>query len=91
MAGRCTTHNRLIVCDRKSGMRFLIDTGANVSVLPVDRNSVYKYSSDKSNYNLYAANGTLIKTYGVKTLALDLGLRRPYTWNLSLQKSNSQY
>lgn len=29
---------------------------------------------------LYAANGIIIKTFGIKTLVLDLGLRRAFRW-----------
>lgn len=32
------------------------------------------------NFKLYAANGSEIKTYGTKTLTLDLKLRRPFSW-----------
>lgn len=66
---------RLSVTDRKSGYRFLVDTGANISVVP-RRNK----ASPTSTYKLFAANGSEIKTYGEKVLVLDLGLRRPYRW-----------
>lgn len=36
--------------------------------------------SECEDYTLYAANGTKISTYGVKTLVLDLGLRRALRW-----------
>lgn len=68
--------NRLSVTDRKSGYRFLIDTGANISVLPRER----KDNSRDNTYKLYAANGTEIRTYGERTLTLDLKMRRPYRW-----------
>lgn len=29
---------------------------------------------------MYAANGTVIKTYGIKSLILDLGLRKAFQW-----------
>lgn len=67
--------SRLCVTDRKSRYRFLIDTGANISVIPRTRRSLPSYE-----YKLYAANGSEIKTYGERTLDLDLGLRRPYRW-----------
>lgn len=70
--------NRLCVTDSNSGLRFLVDTGANVSVLPVSRKKCYTQCDD---YKLYAANGTEIKTYGVKKLELNLKLRRPYRWD----------
>lgn len=34
----------------------------------------------RSAYNLAAANGTIIHTYGPKILTLNLGLRHPFTW-----------
>lgn len=69
--------NRLCVTDTKSCLRFLIDTGANVSVLQKTRKLC---DSENCDYKLYAANGTEIKTYGVKTLNLDFGLRRQFRW-----------
>lgn len=33
-----------------------------------------------TNYQLSAANGTVIKTYGYAHLNLDLGLRRDFQW-----------
>lgn len=73
-----TPSRRLRVTDHNSGLQFLVDTGANISVLPASRKDRLSQNSD---YILYAANGTQIKTYGVKTLVLDLKLRRPYTWD----------
>lgn len=74
-----SANNRLCVSDRKSGLNFLIDTGANVSVIPVSSRYLINNSpSDK--YTLYAANGTEIKTYGVRTLILDFNLRRAFKW-----------
>lgn len=69
-----TGNHRLCVTDRKLNICFLVDTGANVSVLPA-RN--FKDSKNEfSGYRLFAANNTEIKTYGVRTLELILGLRR---------------
>lgn len=76
----CAIHpsNRLTITDRKSGMKFLIDTGANISVISKQQ----RYSIlQNEQYTLYAANGTKIRTYGEKTLTLDLGLQRCYRWN----------
>jgi hypothetical protein len=66
----------LYVHDRKSGRRFLIDTGAQVSVLPA--------SSHDSRYGtrglpLVAANGTTIKSYGTRTVQLQIGSQL-YEW-----------
>ena len=54
----------------------MIDTGAEVSVLPPS-------SRDKQNnspYTLQAVNKTPISTYGERSMTLDIGLRRAYKW-----------
>lgn len=51
--------------------QFLIDNGADLSLIPA-RLRTGKLCS----YVLYAANGTEILTFGVKTLTMDLGLKR---------------
>lgn len=73
-----SANNRLCVLDRKSGFNFLIDTGANVSVIPVS--SKFLTNNSHSEYKLYAANGTEIKTFGLRTLILDFNLRRAFKW-----------
>lgn len=75
--GNIDSH-RLCVTDRKSGINFLIDTGANVSVLPVNR--VNPKNRRECKYKLFAANNTEIKTYGTSDLELNLGLRRAFKW-----------
>ena len=67
---------RLFVTDKKTGLSFLVDTGANISVLPRIKGCV----TTPLPFKLYAANNTEISTYGEKTLELDLNLRRPYKW-----------
>lgn len=66
--------------DRKTGLNFLIDSGANVSVFPrmLMRNT--SKFSESEQYKLFAANGTEIKTYGVQVLELDFRLRRCFKW-----------
>ena len=64
------------ITDRHSGLRFLIDTGAQVSVIPpspADRNT-------PSTLTLQAVNNTRIRTYGTRSLSLNLGLRRTFRW-----------
>lgn len=73
-----TPVHRLCVRDSKSGLSFLVDTGANISVLPVNRTRISNIKCE--DYKLYAANGTEIRTYGYKTLCLDFNLRRPFQW-----------
>ncbi|XP_039954158.1 uncharacterized protein LOC126755714 [Bactrocera neohumeralis] len=70
-------NRRLIVRDKKSAINFLIDTGAEVSVIPPTQQQ--RRCPDKNNY-LYAANRSTIKTYGEKTMFLNLGLRCQYSW-----------
>ncbi|CAH2210398.1 jg24624 [Pararge aegeria aegeria] len=62
-------------------MYFLIDTGANVSVIPVSKVNPRQRKHSGSDYKLFAANGTEIKTFGVITLELNLGLRRSFKWS----------
>ncbi|VDL64552.1 unnamed protein product, partial [Hymenolepis diminuta] len=68
------SRNRLFLQDRNSGTSYLIDSGAEISVLPSTRNS-----SDHPLI-LAAAKGSPIKTYGQKSVTLDLGLRRTFRW-----------
>ena len=74
--GANNKNNRLSVTDLQSGERFLIDTGAEISVLAARP----RRRTVPTAYKLYAANGTAIRTYGEKELILNLGLRRPYKW-----------
>ncbi|XP_077512436.1 uncharacterized protein LOC144123490 [Amblyomma americanum] len=65
------------ICDHISGFRFLVDTGAEVSVLPC---SIPSSPSRLPGPSLQAANLTSIATYGEHALALNLGLRRVFRW-----------
>lgn len=71
--------NRLQITEHNTCNKFLVDTGAEVSVIPPTH-------KDKQNRNrferihLYAANSTRIATYGERRLSLNLGLRRAYEW-----------
>lgn len=79
------TNRRLCILDRNSGLNFLIDTGAHVSVLPI--NVIKRKSTSESvNFALYAANGTKIDTYGTHTMVLDLKLRRDFRWTFIIAK-----
>ena len=60
------------VTDRSNGFRFLVDIGAEVSVIPptpTDR----RHRQDK--LNLQAVNDTPIATYGNRLLTINIGLR----------------
>ncbi|GFX14502.1 transposon Ty3-G Gag-Pol polyprotein [Trichonephila clavipes] len=69
--------------DRETGCQFLVDSGADFSILPWTKT---KGECQASQYKLYAANGTEIPTYGLKILTLDLGLRRPFQWPFIIAK-----
>lgn len=67
-----------MIFDKSSGIRFLIDTGSDVSIIPATR---VEKTRRPSIFLLHAANGTNIRTYGSKFVATDLGLRRKFSWN----------
>lgn len=68
---------RLFITDRQTKIKFLVDTGSDVCVFP---RSALREPRKKTDYELSAANGTVIHTYGCIQLQLDLGLRRTYPW-----------
>jgi len=76
-SGEQGTTRRLHITDRETRQDFLVDTGADLCVYP---RKYIREPRTKSTYELAAANGTTIYTYGQKTLTLNLGLRRPFTW-----------
>ena len=67
------------VQDRSTGSRFLVDTGAEVSVVPPSR---AERSHPQESFSLISANGSKITTYGTRSLTLSLGLRRTFRWSL---------
>ncbi|GFU06376.1 transposon Tf2-11 polyprotein [Trichonephila clavipes] len=72
------THtSRLFLLDRKSGQKFLIDSGSEICVIPP---SPTMNKSPQSNFSLFAANNTKIPAYGMLRKELNLGLRRPFIW-----------
>ena len=78
-------HSRLFfVTDSNTKQQFLIDTGAEVSVLPprsTDR-------AQRQSYDLQAANSSTIATYGTRSLTLNLGLRRSFPWVFTIADVN---
>ena len=67
----------LHVTDRTNNVTFLVDTGAQISVLPPTHTDRLK---KQERCTLSAVNGTAIGTYGTRSLTLDLGLRRTFRW-----------
>lgn len=70
---------RLYMTEKNSSTNYLIDTGADISIIPPKNTDKTKLHETKTK--LFAANGTQIKTYGEIRLTLNLGLRRQFTWN----------
>ncbi|GFW64159.1 peptidase A2 domain-containing protein [Trichonephila clavipes] len=58
---------RLFVKDRMTNLHFLVDSGADCSIIPATSKN-----KQPSDYKLFAANGTEIPTYGIKVLNIDL-------------------
>jgi len=77
-SGEPQTTCRLFVTDREARQDFLIDTGADLCVYP---RKYVRGPRQRSTYELAAANGTTIHTYGQQLLTLNLGLRRLFTWS----------
>lgn len=69
--------HRLHIRDRNSRQLFLIDTGSDVSIVPVK----YLRGRKTSEMTLYASNNTKIKTYGEERLNLNLGLKQNFLWS----------
>ncbi|BHF65921.1 hypothetical protein SprV_0200893500 [Sparganum proliferum] len=66
-------HNRrLFLWDRIAGVKFLVDSGAEVSVVP----PTPAERKTRSSFCLTAANNSNIPTFGQRSITLDLGLRR---------------
>ena len=68
-------HSRLLyIYDQVSGRRFLIDTGAAASIYPATaaQRNAYTSQSDQNQHRLVAANGTEIRTYGKRTITVNL-------------------
>jgi hypothetical protein len=77
-ANACSTPaGRLFITDRETKLRFLVDTGSDLCVF---RRKLVLGPNERTSYQLFAANDTPIPTYGWRTLTLNLGLRRDFTW-----------
>ena len=67
----------LKIKDSSTGISFLIDTGAEYSVIPAT-------SADRTGgvrgLDLQAANNSKIKSYGRRMLTVSLGLRKSFNW-----------
>lgn len=71
------TSRLFFVTDRIAGYRFLVDTGAEVSLVPPTR---LDRARGTSSVTLQAVNASPISTFGLRSLAIDVGLRRLFRW-----------
>ena len=71
-----TTSKLLYIWDPLSKKKFLIDTGAEVSILPATNSQ----KTLPPLMNLHAANATEIAVYKRQTIKLSLNLQRTFDW-----------
>ena len=70
--------SRLFIFDRSTQRNFLIDSGSDVSAIPISSFPDFRFK--KPIYTCTAANGTAVNVYGTKLLRVDLGLRRNFDY-----------
>ena len=78
---RVFTSRLLTIADPVSKLSYLIDTGAEISVLPPcpgDRRNA------SGGIQLQAANGSSIRTFGERSVQLDLGLAKSFKWKFTI-------
>ena len=68
------------ICDKLSGHRLLVDTGAFISLFPVSMVPSSKITRDTDIPMLAAANGTKIRTYGRSSITLCFA-GNDFNWN----------
>lgn len=71
------TSRLLQIRNRISGSEFLVETGAEINIIPLHPSQRQQTTSTK--LPLIAANDMVIRTYGEQSFILGLGLRR-FTW-----------
>lgn len=67
---------QLLLCDELSGRKFLVDTGAQVSILPASNTQKNSKIAISTSQQLQAANGTPILSYGTISTKVAFGGRR---------------
>uniref|UniRef100_A0A5S6Q037 RNA-directed DNA polymerase n=1 Tax=Trichuris muris TaxID=70415 RepID=A0A5S6Q037_TRIMR len=74
----------IFLSDRRSGLRFLVDTGAAVSLLPCHCAAPVEKLGNTAQHSLQAINGTTIAVTGLKTLTLCFDNLPPMTWTFTV-------
>lgn len=77
MIAQTQTDRLFCVTERQTEVRFLVDFGAEVRVVPP---MLEKHRNRREPPSLHAVNGTAIKAYGRKLLTLDIGFSRTFRW-----------
>ncbi|KAL7288357.1 hypothetical protein TKK_0017688 [Trichogramma kaykai] len=77
MASLSQNSKRLFVRDRSSDLMFLINTGVEVPVLPVDKSN----TEAPSSLVLHTTNHSIIHKYGCRETHLNFGFRRNIVWS----------
>lgn len=73
----------LHTCDDFTKLNFLIDTSADVSILP----HTEEESSAESRTKLFVVNGTSIASFGTKWRKINLGLKQAFEWEFVITKA----
>lgn len=77
-----TSHSpRLFVKSNEISDPFLVDTGSVVSALPPRFVKGHDHSNE---FNLFAANGSPIASYGACEMEIDLNLPKKFQWNFTV-------
>ncbi|VUZ40547.1 unnamed protein product [Hymenolepis diminuta] len=79
-------NNRVLyITDRISGMEFLVDSGAYLSQIPRNSNSILE---PIPIYRFVKPNGFPIREYGYKYLIVDLGMKETFPWNFLITNND---
>lgn len=81
--GSCPPSRLFFVLDCVTGMCFLVDSGAEASVIPVSNTSGKR---KETPVFLQAVNHSPIQTYSEQSLTLNLGLHRIFQWVFTITK-----
>jgi cleavage and polyadenylation specificity factor subunit 1 len=84
---RLSKEYRLHIYDRSTNIKFLIDSGSVISLIPISILKKNNYRRD--DFKLYAANTSVIDTYGTIALTFNLNLKRKFSWTFTIANVQS--